>query len=100
MSESKPDKAVAKMKFDQALAELEALVERIESGEVGLEEALKQYERGIALIDRCRSVLAGAEQRIAELTADAQGKLDVTDTSDPEPDDDEQDDADEPEAPF
>ncbi len=77
MSESKPEKAVTQMKFDQALGELEALVERIESGEVGLEEALKQYERGIALIERCRSVLASAERRIAELTADAEGKLEV-----------------------
>ncbi|MEX0886941.1 MAG: exodeoxyribonuclease VII small subunit [Phycisphaeraceae bacterium] len=77
MSDAKRDKAVKQMKFDEALAELEALVERIESGEVGLEEALKQYERGIALIDRCRTVLGAAEQRIAELTADAAGKLEV-----------------------
>ena len=94
MSEPKPDKTVQKLKFDQALAELEALVERIESGEVGLEEALKQYERGIALIDRCRSVLAGAEQRIAELTADAEGKLGVVESDN----DDDDDDAPEPPA--
>lgn len=75
MAESDPD--IAQLKFEQAMAELEHLVEQIESGEVGLEEALRQYERGIALIKRCRAVLAAAEQRIAELTATSEGELKV-----------------------
>ncbi|MEX0655147.1 MAG: exodeoxyribonuclease VII small subunit [Phycisphaeraceae bacterium] len=65
------------LKFDEAMTRLESLVEQIESGEVGLEEALKQYEHGIALIKRCRTVLASAEQRIAELTTNAAGELQV-----------------------
>lgn len=68
---------VEELSFEDAIAELEQLVEQIESGEVGLEEALAQYERGAALIQRCRSVLASAEKRIAELTADEQGRLTV-----------------------
>ncbi|MEX0746112.1 MAG: exodeoxyribonuclease VII small subunit [Phycisphaeraceae bacterium] len=68
---------VADLKFDEAMARLETLVEQIESGEVGLEQALAQYEHGIALIKRCRTVLNTAEQRIAELTTTADGELKI-----------------------
>lgn len=60
------------------MSELEQLVEQIESGEIGLEEAIRRYERGISLIKRCRTVLDSAEQRIAELTTNAQGELAVS----------------------
>ena len=53
--------------FEQAIEQLETIVERIESGEVGLEEAIKQYEQGTALIKRCRAILGSAEKKIAEL---------------------------------
>jgi exodeoxyribonuclease VII small subunit len=65
-------------KFEEALTELEAIIERIESGQVGLEESLTQFERGMALIGQCRSILTTAEKKIAELTVDAGGKLQVT----------------------
>lgn len=81
------------MKFEEAMRQLETLVEQIESGEVGLEEALKQYERGVALISRCRKILGAAEQRIAELTTDENGELAI----EGEPGPDESDEA-EPEA--
>ncbi|MFA9477186.1 exodeoxyribonuclease VII small subunit [Phycisphaerales bacterium AB-hyl4] len=68
---------IESLKFDEAMDRLETLVEQIESGEVGLEEALAQYEHGIALIKRCRTVLNAAEQRIAELTTNADGQLKV-----------------------
>jgi len=61
--------------FEQAIEQLEAITERIESGQVGLEESLKQYEQGMKLIGRCRGILDTAEQRIVELTAGAQGQL-------------------------
>lgn len=54
--------------FDEALAQVEAIVERIESGQIGLEQSLDEYERGVALIRRCRALLASAEQRVEELT--------------------------------
>lgn len=63
--EPKPDD----LSFEDALEQLESLIERVESGEIGLEEAITQYERGAALVKRCRSVLDVAEKRIAELTA-------------------------------
>lgn len=62
------------LSFEQAIDNLEGIVERIESGEVGLEAALSQYEQGQALIKRCRGILDKAERRIAELTDDKEGR--------------------------
>ena len=50
--------------FEQALAELEAVVERLEHGELPLEDALKQFERGIELARSCQASLKAAEQRV------------------------------------
>ncbi len=67
-----------KLSFEDALAQLEALIDQIESGEIGLEESLKRYEHGAALIKRCKTVLDGAQQKIAELSAGPGGGLSVT----------------------
>ena len=66
-----------KLSFEDALGQLEELIDQIESGEIGLEESLKRYEQGTALIKRCRSVLDGAQKKIAELSAAANGGLEV-----------------------
>jgi len=50
--------------FEQALGELEAVVDRLEHGELPLEEALKQFERGIELARTCEASLKQAEQRV------------------------------------
>jgi exodeoxyribonuclease VII small subunit len=50
--------------FESALAELEAVVDRLEHGELPLEEALKQFERGIELARTCEASLKQAEQRV------------------------------------
>ena len=50
--------------FEQALGELEGVVERLEHGELPLEEALKQFERGIELARGCETSLKQAEQRV------------------------------------
>jgi len=55
--------------FEQALSELEALVERMESGELSLEESLASFEQGIALTRRCQQALEQAEQKVKILTA-------------------------------
>lgn len=52
------------LSFEAAVEELETIVERIEQGEIGLEEALVQRKRGDALIKRCRSILDTAEQEL------------------------------------
>ncbi len=48
---------VAKLSFESALTELEQMIERIESGSVGLEESLTEYERGVKLFHHCRTIL-------------------------------------------
>ena len=50
--------------FEQALAELERLVERLERGDLPLEEALKTFERGVTLTRHCQSALKDAQQKV------------------------------------
>ncbi len=54
--------------FESALEELEGLVERMEEGELSLEESLKTYERGIELSRACQKSLDAAEQRLQILS--------------------------------
>ena len=61
--------------FEQALAELEARVRRIDSGELPLEEALRQFEEGVALVRECHEKLDHAEQRLVELTDSPSGPM-------------------------
>lgn len=72
-SEDKP------VKFEEAVEQLESIIDRIESGEVGLEDCLAQYERGMTLIKQCRAILTKAEQKIAELSVTPEGGLAVED---------------------
>ena len=60
-------KKAKSLDFEQALSELEAVVERLEHGELPLEEALKQFERGIELARTCEASLKQAEQRVEVL---------------------------------
>lgn len=50
--------------FEQTLAELEVLIERLESGSLPLDEALKTFERGVALTRGCQAALRTAQQRV------------------------------------
>jgi len=53
--------------FEQATEELEAIIERIEQGEIGLEESLAERKRGEKLIRRCRAILEAAEQELEQI---------------------------------
>ncbi len=55
--------------FEESLGELEALVERMETGELSLEESLSAFERGITLTRSCQQALQAAEQKVEILTA-------------------------------
>lgn len=55
--------------FEHTLAELEALVERMESGELSLEDSLAAFERGVGLTRTCQQALKQAEQKIEILTS-------------------------------
>ena len=50
--------------FEQALRELESLVERLEEGDVPLDEALRTFERGVALTRHCQACLQAAQQKV------------------------------------
>ena len=67
----------AKRSFEQAMKELDRIVEAIEGGEVPLAQALEQYEQGIELISYCQKVLSEAEQKIAKLSKGLDGQLKI-----------------------
>jgi exodeoxyribonuclease VII small subunit len=65
---------VAALPFEKALAELESIVQRLEKGDVALDESIRIYERGEALKQRCEALLREAEARVEKITRDASGK--------------------------
>jgi len=66
----KKQKDQPELQYEDGIAELEALVERMEEGELSLEETLAAYERGAALHTRLETLLKRGEKRI-EMLADA-----------------------------
>ena len=60
-------KSITTPNFEAALAELEKIVEKMESGEQTLEESLKSFQRGIELTRACQQGLREAEQRVEKL---------------------------------
>ncbi|HRP61850.1 MAG TPA: exodeoxyribonuclease VII small subunit [Phycisphaerales bacterium] len=73
MSKSSPRKIADQspspddLSFEQAMEELEAIIDRIEQGQIGLEESLAQRKRGDALVKRCRAILDRAEQELQQV---------------------------------
>ncbi len=63
------EKDVASLSFEEALAELEAIVQRLEKGELGLEDAIATYERGVGLKRRCEEKLKDAQLRVEKIEA-------------------------------
>jgi exodeoxyribonuclease VII small subunit len=62
------------LNFEANLVELERLVERMERGDLTLEDSLQQFEQGIGLIRACQQALQTAEQKVQLLTGDGQGE--------------------------
>jgi exodeoxyribonuclease VII small subunit len=69
MAKKKQDerRSPEEMTYEEAIAELEAINERIEQGTIGLEESLAEYRRGVALSQRCASILNAAEQELKRI---------------------------------
>ena len=59
--------------FETTLAELEELVARMEAGDLPLDEALRNFERGVQLTRECQASLQAAQQRVQVLTQTAAG---------------------------
>lgn len=55
--------------FEKSIAELEAIVTQLENGELSLEDALTQFEKGITLARKCEETLTQAEQKIELLSS-------------------------------
>ena len=75
-------------RFEEALAELEQLVENLEGGNLSLEDSLSQFERGVRLARECRDSLAAAEQKV-QVLLERDGDSELADF-DPEADSDDQ----------
>jgi len=54
----------SKFDFNKGLTELEAIINKMESGELSLEDSLKYFEKGVKLHRQCHSALTNAEQRV------------------------------------
>ena len=75
---------VGEMSFEAAMKELEAVVASLESGDVPLEDSIRLYERGAALKEHCQKKLAEAEEKVAKITLDADGRPVGTEAVDPQ----------------
>ncbi len=60
--------------LEKALADLESLVDELESGDLPLENAMKKFEEGIKLTRRCQAALKEAEQKVEILLKSAEGE--------------------------
>jgi exodeoxyribonuclease VII small subunit len=69
------DKPVTEMNFEEAMAELEAVVSKLESSQVALDDSIKLYERGAELKKHCEEKLKAAEEKVAQITLGPDGKL-------------------------
>ncbi|TMA82666.1 MAG: exodeoxyribonuclease VII small subunit [Deltaproteobacteria bacterium] len=67
--------AGSRVRFEDALRDLEETVQRLESGELSLEDALAAFERGVGLVRVLNEKLAEVEQRVEVLMRDSQGRL-------------------------
>jgi len=68
MADKKEKDDISKLSFEQAIKELGGIVQKIEQGQIPLQDSLSQYERGMALIKHCRVILETAENRIEKVT--------------------------------
>ena len=61
--------------FENAMKELEAIVDNMEHGEFDLEESIKQFEHGVSLTKKCQEALREAEQKVSQLSLNGDGNL-------------------------
>ncbi|GBD42156.1 Exodeoxyribonuclease 7 small subunit [bacterium HR39] len=72
-TESAP-RPVAEMSFEEALAELERIVQQLERGQLDLETAIRAYERGTELRRHCEAKLREARLRVEQIAFDEEGR--------------------------
>ena len=74
MTDKNQKENIDELSFEEAIAGLTDIVDKIEQGQIPLQESLDQYEKGMALIKRCRTILQQAEQRIEKITKEQEGQ--------------------------
>lgn len=79
----------ASLTFEEAMDHVEQIIDRIERGEIGLEQSLAEYERGVQLIQHCRTVHKQAVQQVDDLTQRLMGDQPAAAPQPASPDDDE-----------
>jgi exodeoxyribonuclease VII small subunit len=77
MSEATLPDDIAAMSFEDALAELEGIVRRLEGGQVKLDDAIQSYERGAQLKRHCEKKLNEAQQRVDRIVIAPDGAVTV-----------------------
>jgi len=75
MAEKKTPADIAGLSFEEALAELQALVRALEKGESKLDEAIASYERGAALQRHCEAKLREAQAKVDKIVIGADGTV-------------------------
>jgi exodeoxyribonuclease VII small subunit len=75
MAEGKKQAAIEDLSFEEALAELQALVKALEKGDSKLEEAIRAYERGAALKRHCEKKLREAQEKVDRIVVGTDGSL-------------------------
>jgi len=68
MAGKKQKDDLGELSFEESIKELTNIVGKIEQGQIPLQDSLQQYERGMALIKHCRTILNKAEKRIEKIT--------------------------------
>ena len=68
MADKKQKNDIGELSFEEAITGLTDIVGKIEQGQIPLQDSLEQYERGMALIKHCRTILQRAEKRIEKIT--------------------------------
>ena len=80
---TKDNADVAELSFEQALEQLESIVESLEQGNVPLDQSISHYERGEALRNHCRKLLKAAEDKVEKIRLGPDGKPSGTEPLDP-----------------
>jgi exodeoxyribonuclease VII small subunit len=66
---------IAKLSFEDALAELEQIVSKLEAGKAKLDDAIKSYERGVLLKQHCEAKLREAQMKVEQIQLQPDGSL-------------------------
>jgi len=68
MAEKNQKNDISELGFEKAIQQLTAIVAGIEHGEIPLQQSIQQYEKGMALIKHCRTILTEAEKRVEKIS--------------------------------